>query len=145
MPEDLIIGKLSDVGVWRELTLPLGSFMKRWQETVDGEAVKREAVNQVVVDREEGATGGRRDGREVRRELSVVGMRRVLTLSLSSFMESSLEALDLDGGTPESETLRQCGGKRDESRDSNHSCTLSIIHKYAEYLRVARNAGLKLT
>jgi hypothetical protein len=64
MPEDLIIGKLSDVGVWRELTLPLSSFMKRWLETVDGEAVNREAVNQVAVDREEGATGGRRDGRE---------------------------------------------------------------------------------
>jgi hypothetical protein len=66
-------------------------------------------------------------------------------------MESCLEALDLEGGTPEAETQRQfggkrdkLGGKRDESGDSNHSCTLSFIHKYTEYLRVARNARLKL-
>ena len=65
-------------------------------------------------------------------------------------MESWLEALDLHGGspgaeTPGAETLRRSGGKRDESRGSNHTGTLTFIHKYTEYLRVAKNAGLKLT
>jgi hypothetical protein len=62
MPEDLIINTLSDVGVWRELTLLLSSFMKRWLQRVNREAVNQEAVNHVAINREGGGNGGRCNG-----------------------------------------------------------------------------------
>jgi len=61
--------------------------MESWLETVDGKA-----IDWVVVDRMGGATGAETP---ILGELSVVGMRRVLTVPLNSFMESWQAAVNL--------------------------------------------------